>query len=48
MMPKFFEVIVQIELGEFVLQMHSEVHIFNTMNDDIDELHASNLEKVHF
>jgi len=43
-MPKLLEILVQSELGELVLQMYPEVHIFDRMHDYIDELHTGDHE----
>ena len=47
---KLFEVIIQSELSELVLEVHPEVHIFDRVDDDVDELHARHheLDVKHF
>jgi len=41
---KLFEVIIKSELSELVLEMHPEVHVFDRVDDDVDELHARHHE----
>jgi len=38
------QVLVQAELGKFVLQVDSEVHVLHRVDDDVDELHAGHLQ----
>lgn len=40
------EVFVQVQFGEVVLQMDSEVHVLHRMNHDINELHTRHLPTV--
>lgn len=37
---------VQIKFSEVILQMDSEVHVLNRMNDDVNELHTGHLTTI--
>lgn len=43
-MPELFEILVQTELGEFVLQVYPEIHVLDRMNNNVHELHTGDHE----
>lgn len=42
-LERYLQVLVQVQLGEVVLQMDSEVHVLHRVHHDVNELHAGHL-----
>lgn len=40
---RYLQEIIQTQFSEFVLQMHTEVHVLYRMDHNVDELHAGHL-----
>lgn len=41
----YLQIVIKSQLGELILQMDSEVHVFDRVNHNVDELHAGDLEQ---
>lgn len=45
--PRYLQVLVQVQFGEVVLEMDSEVHVLHRVNHNVNKLHAGHLPTVN-
>ena len=45
---QFFQVVINVHHGEFMLQVHAVVEVFTGVHHDVDEGHAASLSGVQY